>query len=83
MSSLPNMQDAQQRYLEYFDSIKDRQSEITEALEFWKSEFDGAVANQGRVSLEPKELVESTFEFVERLIAAQKKLAFALVESAA
>jgi hypothetical protein len=84
--SLPSMRDAQQRYLEYLDVIKDGQKGMVDALELWGSAFDDAIAGPpGRIPLEPlppKELVETTFDFIERLVAAQKQLAFALVESA-
>jgi hypothetical protein len=83
--SLPSMDDAQQRYLEYLDIIKDGQKGIADALEFWGSAFDEVNAGPpGRLPLQvlpPKEFVETTFEFIERMVAAQKQLAFALVES--
>ncbi|MDX6424814.1 MAG: hypothetical protein QOD52_219 [Gaiellaceae bacterium] len=80
-STLTDMYDAQQ-YTEYFDNMKNAQKAIADVLQSWR---DG-VADQpaslwSREPVPPKELVENTFGFVERLVAAQKQLAIAFVET--
>ena len=78
--------DTQEQYLHYVDMIKESQKSIVDALELWSSAFDEALgASARRAPLEPRtpqELVETAFDFVERLIAAQKQLVLALFETA-
>jgi hypothetical protein len=85
-NSLKSLRDAQQRYLDYLDTIKEGQKGFTEALEFWGNAFGESNGTpSARLPLEPlppKQLVETSFDFIERMIAAQKQFAFALVESA-
>ena len=83
---LPSARDAQTRYLNYVDMVKDGQKAVVDAVELWTSAFDEALGKPaGRLPLEPlapKELVETGFDLVERVIAAQKKVVFALFDIA-
>ena len=78
--------DTQDQYLDYVDMIKESQKSIVDALELWSSAFDEALGKSAiRAPLEPpapQELVETAFDFVERLIAAQKQLVLALFDAA-
>ncbi|MDX6465143.1 MAG: hypothetical protein QOI27_183 [Gaiellaceae bacterium] len=79
------MRDSQQRYLEYLDVMKEGQKGIADALGLWGT-FDPSTAGKSPMltpvePLEPKELVATTFDYIEKLLAAQKQLAYALVES--
>jgi hypothetical protein len=82
--NLTNAQDAQQQYLDYLDNMKSAQQALTDVLQSWRGAFDGAADQPTPLwSLEPvqpKELVETTFGFVERMVAAQKQLAIAFVD---
>jgi hypothetical protein len=76
----------QQRLLEYLDIFENAQNAFTDALETWRGAFDG-VADQptspwSLEPLPPRELVETTFGFVERVVASQKQLAIAFLEAA-
>jgi hypothetical protein len=77
------MYDAQQ-YTEYFDNMKNAQKALADVLQSWR---DGVADQPGslwsREPVPPKELVENTFGFVERLVAAQKQIAIAFVETGA
>jgi hypothetical protein len=82
-----NVRDAQKQYLEYLEALKDGQKAVIDAVEFWSSAFESSVPRAGRQGAgalpSPRELVESAFTFSERLIAAQKEFALALVDAAA
>jgi hypothetical protein len=82
-----SVRDAQKQYLEYLDALKDGQKAVIDAVEFWSSAFDTSVARPSSRRVPdnlpaPKELVESAFSFAERLVAAQKEFALALVDAA-
>jgi hypothetical protein len=88
MPGMNGMNDAQQQqqYLEYLDIFENAQNAFADALQSWRGAFDG-VADQptspwSLEPLPPRELVETTFGFVERLVAAQKQLAIAFIETA-
>jgi hypothetical protein len=85
--SATTVRDAQKQYMQYLDALKDGQKAVIDAVEFWSTAFESSVARPGvRRSPEqvpaPKELVESAFGFAERLVAAQKEFALALVDAA-
>jgi hypothetical protein len=84
--NLTGMHDAQQQYLDYLDVMKNGQKALADALQSWGGAFEDVVGQPASLwSLEPvppRELVETTFGFVERLLAAQKQLAIALVDTA-
>ena len=84
-SNLTEMFDAQQ-YLNYLDVMKNAQQAFADTLQSWGSAFDGVIGQPASSwppePIEPRELVETTFGFVERFVAAQKQLAIALVEPA-
>jgi hypothetical protein len=85
--SPPNVHDAQKQYLEYLDALKDGQKAVIDAVEFWSNAFESsAVASPIRRSsakITPsREIVEGAFSFTERVIAAQKEFALALVDAA-
>lgn len=80
--------DAQNQYMDYLEALKDGQKAVVDAVEFWSSAFESSVSKPGtRFSpdqvLGPKEFVETAFSFAERLVAAQKEFALALVDAAA
>jgi hypothetical protein len=88
MPGMNGMNDAQQQqqYLEYLDMIENAQNVFSEALQSWRSAFDG-MADQpaspwSLQPVPPREFIETTFGLVERLVAAQKQLAIAFVETA-
>jgi hypothetical protein len=87
MSSPTNVRDAQKQYLEYLDALKDGQKAVIDAVEFWSNAFEGTVGKPAmRRSPElpsSREVVEGAFSFAERLVAAQKEFALALVDAAA
>jgi hypothetical protein len=84
-STVTEMFDTQQ-YLNYLDVMKNAQQAFTDALQSWGGAFDGVIGQPASTwppePIEPRELVETTFGFVERFVAAQKQLAIALVEPA-
>jgi hypothetical protein len=87
-SSTPNVRDAQKQYLEYLDALKGGQKAMVDAVEFWSNAFESSASRPApRLSPEqlpaPRELVENAFSFAERLVAAQKEFALALVDAAA
>jgi hypothetical protein len=77
--------DAQQKYQDYLDMMKNAQQAFAEALQSLGGTFDDFVGQPASSwSLEPvppRERVEKTFGYAERLLAAQKKLAIALVDT--
>jgi hypothetical protein len=80
------MRDSQQKYLEYLDVMKEGQKGIADALGFWGTTLDPSAAGKSPMltpiePLEPKELVATTFDYIEKVLAAHKELAYALVES--
>jgi hypothetical protein len=85
-STVTEMFDTQQ-YLNYLDVMKNAQQAFADALQSWGGAFDGVIGQPATTwppePVQPRELVENTFGFVERLVAAQKQLAMALVETAA
>jgi hypothetical protein len=88
MSSPTNVRDAQKQYLEYLDALKDGQKAVIDAVEFWSNAFESSVGKPAtRRSPEQlpssREVVEGAFGLAERLVAAQKEFALALVDAAA
>jgi hypothetical protein len=86
--SATSVRDAQKQYLDYLDALKDGQKAVIDAVEFWSSAFDASRPSSRNMSDSlpanlpaPKELVESAFGFAERLVAAQKEFALALVDA--
>jgi hypothetical protein len=83
---MPGMEDAQQLYLDYLDTMQNAQQALVDAVQSWGGAFDGIGGQPASSwSLEPvppREFVEMTFGLVERLLAAQKQLAFALIDTA-
>jgi hypothetical protein len=83
--NMPGMFDAQQQYLDYLDTMKNAQHALADAVQSWGGAFDGVVGQPtSSWSLEPvppKELVETTFGLIERLLAAQKQIAIALIDT--
>jgi hypothetical protein len=83
-SNLTDMFDVQEQYQDYLDGMKSAQKAFADALQSWGGAFDGGVGQPASSwplePVAPKELIETTFGFVERLLAAQKQLAIALVE---
>jgi hypothetical protein len=84
-SNMTGMHDVQQQYLDYLDIMMNAQQALADAFESFGGAFDGVVGLPASLhSLEPvppREFVETTFGFVERLLAAQKQLAIALVDT--
>ncbi|HEV7639302.1 MAG TPA: hypothetical protein VGO39_00360 [Gaiellaceae bacterium] len=80
-SNVTDMYDAQQ-YLDYVDNMKSAQKAFADALQSWR---DGASEQPAslwsREAVPPREIVETTFGFVERLVAAQKQFAIAFVDT--
>jgi hypothetical protein len=83
-----SVRDAQKQYLEYLDALKDGQKAVIDAVEFWSSAFDATRPSSRRTSENvpsnlppPKEFVESAFSFAERMVAAQKEFALALIDA--
>jgi hypothetical protein len=85
--NMTGLHDVQEQYLDYLDIMMNAQKALTDAFQSWSGAFDGVVGQPASSwSLEPvppRELVETTFGLVERLLAAQKQLAIALVDTAA
>jgi hypothetical protein len=86
--STMNMRDAQKQYLQYLEALKDGQKAVVDAVEFWSNAFDGAVPRPTGIRTpealpSSRELVEGAFGFAERLVAAQKEFALALVDASA
>jgi hypothetical protein len=93
-STLTEMFDTQQfanffdteQYLNYLDVMKNAQQAFTEAFQSLGGAFDGGKSQPASTwppePVQPREFVENTFGFVERLVAAQKQLAMALVDPA-
>jgi hypothetical protein len=80
------MQDAKQQYLDYLDDVmQNSQKALADAFESWRGAFDGGAGVPATLRplepVPPRELVETTFGFVERLLAAQKQLAIAFVDT--
>ena len=84
-SNMNGMYDVQQQYLDYLDIMMNARQTLAEALESWGGAFDGMVGQPASLRaldpVPPRELVETTFGFVERLLSAQKQLAIALVDT--
>ncbi|HEX4679826.1 MAG TPA: hypothetical protein VH210_11570 [Gaiellaceae bacterium] len=81
--NLMDMNEAQQQFLDFLDTMKNAQQTFADAVESWGGAFDvGQSASSWSLEpLPPRELVETTFDLVERLLAAQKQLAIALVDA--
>jgi hypothetical protein len=82
-----NVRDAQKQYLEYLDALKDGQKAVIDAVEFWSNAFESSVGKPAmhrspEQLASPRDLVEGAFNFAERLVAAQKEFALALVDAA-
>lgn len=82
-----NVRDAQTQYLEYLDALKDGQKAVIDAVEFWSNAFESSVGKPPKRRTpeqvpSSRELVESAFDFAERVVAAQKEVALALVDAA-
>jgi hypothetical protein len=86
-STLTDMFEMPEQYQDYLDGMKTAQKAFADALQSWGGAFDGVVGQPASAwppeAVAPKELIETTFGFVERLLAAQKQLAIAFVDSAA
>jgi hypothetical protein len=83
-SNMNGMYDVQQQYLDYLDIMMNARQTLADALESWGGAFGGVGQPGSLRTLEPvapRELVETTFGFVERLLSAQKQLAMALVDT--
>jgi hypothetical protein len=85
--SPPKVQDAQKQYLEYLDALKDGQKAVIDAVEFWSNAFESSTGTSplrrpGAPVTPSRELVEGAFSFAERVVAAQKEFALALVDAA-
>jgi hypothetical protein len=83
-----NARDAQKQYLQYLEALKDGQKAVIDAVEFWSNAFDGSVPRPTGLRTPEglptsRELVEGAFGFAERVVAAQKEFALALVDAAA
>lgn len=85
-SNVTDMFDAQQQYQDYIDVMKNAQQAFADALQSWGGAFDGVLGQPASSwppePVPPRELVETTFGFAERLLAAQKQLAIALLDTA-
>jgi hypothetical protein len=82
-SNTTGMFDAQQQYVDYLEVMKNAQKALADALQSWGGAFDDVVGQPATWPPEPvapRELVETTFGFAERLLAAQKQLAITLLD---
>jgi hypothetical protein len=83
-SNTTGMFDAQQQYVDYLEVMKNAQKALADALQSWGGAFDDVVgqpaASWPPEAVAPRELVETTFDFAERLLAAQKQLAITLLD---
>ena len=75
---------AQEQYLE---TLKQGQKAVIDAVGLWAKSVEGytakaeAIPNAEQLPT-PKEYVETTFSFVEKVIATQKELALAVLDAA-